>query len=131
MTGDRMKTVCYQSPSLRSQRGVTLFGLLFWAILVGGAAVVAMKVFPAVAEYRTIQSMVNRLTRDGGATTVPEIRAGFDKLKTVEYGVESISSRDLEITKEDDKLVISFAYDKEIELVSPVYLLIKFQGRSK
>jgi hypothetical protein len=125
-----MKTVRNQSPSLRQQRGVTLFGLLFWAILVGTAAVVAMKVFPAVAEYRTIQSMIGRLAREGG-TTVPEIRAGFDKLKTVEYGVDSINGRDLEITKEDDKLVISFAYDKEIELVSPVYLLIKFQGRSK
>jgi hypothetical protein len=27
-------------------------------------------------------------------------------------------------------VVVSFAYDKEVELVKPVYLLIKFEGRS-
>jgi hypothetical protein len=28
-------------------------------------------------------------------------------------------------------VVISFAYEKEIELVGPVFLLIKYAGRSK
>ena len=114
----------------RSQRGVTMLGLLFWAVLVGAVSVVAIKVFPVITEYQTISRMVNKLAREGGST-VPEIRMSFDRLKTVEYGVESISARDLEITKEDDKVVISFAYDKEIELFDPVYLLLKFKGRSK
>lgn len=112
------------------QRGITMLGLLFWAVLVGAVSVVAIKVFPVVTEYQTISRMVNKLAREGGST-VPEIRASFDRFKTVEYGVESISARDLEITKEDDKVVISFAYDKEVELFDPVYLLLKFKGRSK
>lgn len=115
---------------VRRQRGISLFGLLFWAVVVSAAAVVLMKVFPAVNEYRTIQSMVNKLAQDGG-TSVPEIRASFDKLRTIEYGVESITSADLDISKEDDKIVIGFAYDKEIELLDPVYLLLKFKGESK
>ncbi|HEX5371432.1 MAG TPA: DUF4845 domain-containing protein [Aquabacterium sp.] len=114
----------------RRQRGISLFGLLFWAVVVSATAVVLMKVFPAVNEYRTIQSMVNKLAHDGG-TSVPEIRASFEKLRAVEYGVDSISSADLDISKEDDKIVIGFAYDKEIELMDPVYLLIKFKGESK
>jgi hypothetical protein len=114
----------------RSQRGVTMFGLLFWAVLVGAVSVVAIKVFPVVTEYQTITRMVNKLAREGGST-VPEIRMSFDRYSTVEYGVESITARDLEISKEDDKVVISFAYDKEIELFDPVYLVLKFKGRSK
>jgi len=114
----------------RSQRGVTMLGLLFWAVLVGAVSVVAIKVFPVITEYQTISRMVNKLAREGGST-VPEIRMSFDRLKTVEYGIESVTARDLEITKEDDKVVISFAYDKEIELFDPVYLLLKFKGRSK
>ena len=114
----------------RSQRGVTMLGLLFWAVLVGAVSVVAIKVFPVITEYQTISRMVNKLAREGGST-VPEIRMSFDRLKTVEYGVESISARDLEITKEDDKVVISFAYDKEIELFDPVYLLLKYHGSSR
>jgi hypothetical protein len=42
----------------------------------------------------------------------------------------SITGKDLTITKENDKVVVSFAYDKEVELVKPVFLLIKFEGRS-
>ena len=42
----------------------------------------------------------------------------------------SITGKDLMITKENEKVVVSFAYDKEVELVKPVFLLIKFEGRS-
>ena len=113
-----------------SQSGVTLIGLLFWAVLLGSTALVLMKVFPAVNEYRTIQAMVNKVAQSGGGS-VPEVRAAFERARQVEYGVTSVSGRDLEVTKEDDKLVIKFAYDKEIPLVEPVYLLIKFEGHSK
>ena len=114
----------------RRQRGVTLFGLLFWAVLVGAAALMVIKIFPVVTEYQTISRMVNKLAREGGST-VPEIRASFDRYKTAEYFIESVTARDLEITKEDEKIIIRFAYDKEIELFDPVYLLIKFKGKSK
>ena len=50
--------------------GITLIGLLFWAVLISSVALVAMKVFPAVTEYRTILSMVNKIA-DSGGSTVP------------------------------------------------------------
>jgi hypothetical protein len=112
------------------QRGVTLFGLLFWAIVVGFVALIVMKVLPTMNEYFTIQKAVNKIAQEG-ATTVPEIRAAFERTKDIEYSISSISGKDLKITKENDKVVISFAYDKEIELMSPVFLLIKYEGRSK
>ena len=45
--------------------------------------------------------------------------------------ISSISGRDLSITKENDQVVIGFAYDKEIPVMGPVYILIKYEGRSK
>jgi hypothetical protein len=114
----------------RHQRGVTLFGLMFWAIVVGFGALVVMKVLPTVNEYYTIQAAVNKVAREGGST-VPQIRQAFDRQKDIDYSITTISAKDLNITKEDDKVVITFAYDKEIELVKPVYLLIKYEGRSK
>ncbi len=116
--------------SSRRQRGVTLFGLMFWAIVIGITALVVMRVLPTVNEYYTIQRAVDKIAREGG-TTVPEIRASFDKTKQIEYSITSIDGKDLQITKENDQIVVSFAYDKEIELVAPVYLLIKYEGRSK
>ncbi len=116
--------------SSRRQRGVTLFGLMFWAIVIGITALVVMRVLPTVNEYYTIQRAVDKIAREGG-TTVPEIRASFEKTKQIEYSITSIDGKDLQITKENDQIVVSFAYDKEIELVAPVYLLIKYEGRSK
>ncbi|MCM5680863.1 DUF4845 domain-containing protein [Schlegelella sp. S2-27] len=116
--------------SRREQRGVTLIGLLFWAVLIGAVALIGMKVFPTLNEYWTIQRTVNKVAQEGG-TTVPEIRASFERQKQIEYSIESISGKDLEVTKENDRIVISFAYDKEIVLIEPVYLLIRYSGRSK
>ena len=116
--------------SARRQRGITLFGLMFWAVVVGFVALIVMKVLPTMNEYFTIQKAVNKIAQEG-ATTVPEIRAAFERTKDIEYSITSISGKDLKITKENDKVVISFAYDKEIELMSPVFLLIKYEGRSK
>lgn len=111
------------------QRGITLIGLLFWAIVIGFGALIVMRVFPTVNEYWTIKRAVNKIV-DSGATTVPELRAAFDKQKDIEYSISTISGKDLDITKENERIVIRFAYDKQIELVAPVYLLIKYEGRS-
>jgi hypothetical protein len=112
----------------RSQRGFTLFGLLFWAIIVGFLALIGMRVLPALNEYFTIKRAINKITSEG--STVPEIRNAFERQKDIEYSITSISGKDLQITKENDKVVVGFAYDKEIELMKPVFLLIKFEGRS-
>ncbi|MBN9204204.1 DUF4845 domain-containing protein [Methylibium petroleiphilum] len=113
-----------------AQRGVTLIGLLFWAIIIACVALVGLKVLPTVNEYFTIQRAVNKVAKEGGST-VPEIRAAFDRQKDIEYSISSISGKDLEITKENEKVVVKFAYDKELELIQPVFLLIKYRGHSQ
>jgi hypothetical protein len=119
------------TPSARlHQRGVTLLGLVFWAVVVAFAALVVMKVLPTVNEFYTIQRAVNKVAKEGG-TTVPEIRNAFERQKQIEYSISSISASDLEITKVNDKIVLRFAYNKEIELFDPVFLLIKYHGESK
>jgi len=111
-------------------RGITLLGLLLWAIAVGSVALIAIRVLPTVNEYFTILRAVNKVAVEGG-TTVSEIRAAFDRQRDIEFSITSISGRDLEITKENDRVVVSFAYDRQIELFSPVYLLIRYEGRSR
>ena len=112
------------------QRGVTLFGLMFWAIIVGFVALIGMRVLPTMNEYFTIQRAVKKIAADS-PSTVPEVRSAFEKQKDIEYSITSISAKDLVVTKENDKVVIKFAYDKEVEIVKPVYLLIKYEGGSK
>lgn len=113
-----------------AQRGITMFGLLLWAIVLSFGALMGMRVFPTVNEYSTIRHVVQRIAKENPAT-VAEVRKAFETRKQVEYSISSISGKDLQITKENDKLVIRFAYDKEIELFEPVFLLIKYRGESR
>ena len=119
-----------ERPLAARQHGFTLFGLMLWAIVIGFSALLVMRVLPTMNEYFTIQKAINKIAQER-ATTVPEIRSAFERTKAIEYSISSISGQDLKVTKENDKVVISFAYDKEIELMQPVYLLIKYEGHSK
>jgi hypothetical protein len=109
------------------QRGITFFGLVFVGSIVAMAGVVAAQVFPTVVEYQAITKAMNK-AREGNS--VPEIRAIFDKQSEVD-DFKSVSGKDLEITKEGDKVVVSFAYQREIHLVGPAWLTLKYTGRSK
>ena len=113
-----------------AQRGITLFGLLFWAMLIGFIAYVLVRTLPTVNEYLTIQRTVDRVAAQQ-PTTVAEARNLFDRQKEIEYSIESISGRDITVTKVNDRVVIGFAYNKEVPIIGPVYILLKYEGRSK
>jgi hypothetical protein len=117
-------------PAASAQRGLSLIGLLFWAIVIGFVGYVLVRALPTLNEYFTIKSAIDKIAASS-PSTVGEIRTQFDKQKEIEYSIASISGKDLDITKENDKIVIRFAYNKELELIAPVYLLIKYEGRSR
>lgn len=114
----------------RSQRGLTLFGLMFWAVVIGFVAYVGLRTVPTMNEYFTIQRAVDSIAR-AQPSTVAEVRQAFDKQRELEYSISSIEGKDLTIGKENDRVVISFAYDKLVPIYGPVYILIKYEGRTR
>ncbi len=114
----------------RAQRGLTLFGLMFWAVIIGFIGYLLVRTLPTINEYATIQRTVDKIAKSA-PPTVAEVRTAFRRQQDIEYSITSITDKDLAITKENDKVVIAFAYNKEIELFGPVFLLIKYEGRSK
>ena len=112
----------------RGQRGITFIGMVVVGAIVAMGALVAAQVAPTYIEYQTIMKAAQRAAESG--TTVPEIRAAFDRTKSVEY-FEAISGSDLEISKVNERVIVEFAYNKEIHLVGPAYLLLKYQGRTR
>ena len=111
------------------QRGLTLFGLVFWAALIGFIVYVLVRTLPTLNEYYTIQRAVDQIARSD-PSTVAEARAAFDKQRELEYSISSIAGKDLTVTKENDRVVLAFAYDRIVPIYGPVYILIKYQGRS-
>lgn len=110
-----------------SQRGISFIGLLFVAAVVAMAGVVAAQVFPTAVEFMAVQKAVQKAST---GQTVADVRSIFDKATQID-DIKSISSKDLEIAKEGDKVVVSFSYQREIHLAGPAYLVMKYDGRSK
>ena len=109
------------------QRGISLIGLLFVGGVLACAFIIGAQVAPTLIEFQAITKAATK-AKDG--STVPEVRAIFDKAGQID-DIKSIAGKDLVVSKEGDKVVVSFAYNKEIHIGGPAYLLLKYTGRSK
>lgn len=109
------------------QRGLSFFGLLIVGGLLAVAGVIGAQVVPTVIEY---QAVTKAISKASVGTTVAEVRSIFDKAAAID-NITSVSGKDLDVTKEGEKVVISFAYQREIHLTGPAYLTLKYTGRSK
>ena len=113
---------------LRSrQRGLSFLGLVVIGGLLAVTGVIAAQIVPTAIEYQAVVKAVNK-ARQG--TSVAEVRSIFDRAAAVD-NITSISAKEIEVTKEGDKIVVSFAYQREIHLVGPAYLTLKYNGNSK
>lgn len=108
-----------------AERGVSLSGLIAVLLVAGVVAVLALKVVPSYAEYRTIKDAIVKAKTSGGS--VREIQSSFDKHAEIN-DVSAIRGRDLIISRESGDTEISFAYEKRIPLVGNVTLLIDYAG---
>ena len=110
------------------QRGLSLIGLIFIGIIVVALLSLGFKTVPAVIEYIAIERAVQKIKNEG--STVRDIQAAFERHRTID-DITSITSRDLDITKEGDKVVISYAYQKKIPILDNVSLVIDFAGTTR
>jgi hypothetical protein len=113
---------------VKRQRGLSLIGLFLVGIIVVGLIALGFKVVPAVVEYIAIERAVQKIKNEG--STVRELQAAFDRHATID-DITSISSRDLDITKEGDRIVISYAYAKKVPITDTVALVIDFSGTTR
>lgn len=113
--------------SRKQQRGLTFLGLLVVGILLALAGVVFAQVVPTYIEYLAVQKAVDKAS---AGETVAEVRSIFDKAATID-NISAISGKDLEVGKEGNKVVVSYAYERDIHLAGPAHLVMKYQGRSK
>ena len=110
------------------QRGIGFISLLLLVAVLGMGAMVAAQTIPTLIEYFAVQKAVQKAALSG--LTPADIRASFDKAAQID-DIQSITSKDLEISKQGDKAVVAFNYVREIHLVGPAWLTMKYQGQSK
>ena len=112
----------------QQQRGMSLIGLIFVGLIVVFLLILGSKVVPAVVEYIAIERAVQKIKNEG--TTVRDIQTAFERHRTID-DITSITAADLDITKEGDKIVISYAYAKKIPVLDNVSIVIDFAGTTR
>lgn len=112
---------------MKQQRGISVIGFLFFGGIIVCIGVLAAQAFPTALEYQAIYKAVNKAS---AGSTVPEVRRIFENAAAID-NIESVKPTDLVITKENDKVIVSFAYNREIPVAGPVFIVIKYAGRSK
>lgn len=105
------------------QDGLSLVGFMFVIVIVALLAVLGMKVVPTVVEYMAVKKAITN-AKSAGSTAV-EIQNAFDKQRSANY-IDSVTGKDLEITRTSDGFEVSIAYQKKIELVGPASLVIDY-----
>lgn len=110
------------------QQGFSIISLIILGAIVGFLLIIGSQAAPTATEYMSIRKAVKLSIKD--ASTPAEIRASFDRAASASY-IETITGKDLQITQRNDRIVVSFYYEKEIHIGGPVFLLIKYQGSEK
>lgn len=112
---------------MKYQRGVALSGLLLWSFVIILVAVLGMKIIPSAIQYyktkKDIKAVIAQVTPD---STVADIRKAYDKFADID--VLEMPSSQLDISKENGRVVISFAYEKRIPLFANISLVIDYEG---
>ena len=118
-----MRTYAMRSP----QRGLSFIGLVFLVVFIVCVVAVGAKSLPILLEYQAVVKAANKAAREGN--TVADVRAAFNRAASID-DISSISGRDLEVTKINDKIVVKFEYSREIALFGPAYLVYKFDKQT-
>jgi len=109
----------------RRQRGLGLISLLFVGIIIVMLLIIGAKLVPAITEYFAIEKAIQAVRNE--SDTVPKIRASFDRYAQID-DIKSIAGKDLDITKDADKVVISYTYSYSVPITDNVRLVIDFKG---
>ena len=110
-----------------SQSGISFVGLLFVVGVLACLGVLGAQAFPTVVEYQAVLKAVQKAS---GGGTVAEVRQIFQKAADID-DIKSITAKDLDVSKNGDKVIVKFAYNKEIHMFGPAFLLLKYAGQSK
>lgn len=107
------------------QRGgaATLALVLLMALAL---VVLAAKIFPTYGEYGRVQRVLGDVPA-ANPSSVAQARAAFEAQREAE-DIGRTGPLELQLSRDAGMVVISFAYAREVPLVGPISLLVRYQG---
>ena len=110
------------------QRGLSIVGFIFVAIVAMVVVMVGFRMVPAYIEWYTVKKvMANTLQTSKDGFTLYQFRRDFDLKAAADY-IDSVRGSDIEVTKEGNQLVATANWQKVLHLVGNVSLLLEFEA---
>ena len=118
-------------PMKSRQRGLTMFGFLFVAVVLVAVALLAMKLVPAYVEYFSVKKILNTMGQESDlrSKSNAEIRNDFSRRASVGY-VTVVKAQDISIDRSGGVPVVSADYVFRTKLVGNVSLVVDFSASS-
>lgn len=117
-----------RSASRYRQQGVSFIGFVVIAVLAVAVFAIGGQSLPIALEYQAAKKAAQKAANEGG--TAPEVRAAFDRAAQID-DIQTITGKDLEISKVNDRMVVAFEYERSLPLVGPAYLVYRFTHQTK
>ena len=113
------------------QRGLTMFGFLFVAVVLVMVTMLAMKLVPAYIEFFSVKKILATMGQDPEirSKSNAEIRDSFSKRASTGY-VTVVKPEDLSIDRRGSVPVISADYVYRTKLVGNISLVVDFSASS-
>jgi hypothetical protein len=113
------------------QRGLTMIGFLFVAVVLVMIAILAMKVAPAYMEFFSVKKILNTMGQEPELKSMSnaDIRHDFEKRANVDY-VTAVKPGDLTIDRQGAVPVVTADYTYRTQLVGNVSLVVDFSASS-
>ena len=111
------------------QHGITMTGFLVTAVILVIIALLGFKIAPPYMEYYTIKKQIKLVANEVSVTDRRTVENAFDRRAVVE-NITAISPKDLEITKDGDRVILSVEYSVKVPLVGNLSALMDFNASS-
>lgn len=116
---------------MHRQKGLSLSGFVLWAIVLIFFGFLALKIGPAYFEYMTLNKQMKAVVNDpatrGGARK--EVENAF-MTRSLVSDIQSVSYKDLVITKEGDGYSLSADYTVCVPIISNIRACMDFSASS-
>jgi hypothetical protein len=120
-----------ERPMQSRQRGLTMIGFLFVAVVLVMVALLAMKLVPAYIEFFSVKKILNTMGQESDlkSKSNAEIRNDFANRANVGY-VTVVKPEDIAIDRHGAVPVISADYTYRTQLVGNISLVVDFSASS-
>jgi Domain of unknown function (DUF4845) len=113
------------------QRGISFVGFILVAAGMVFAAIIGMKLIPSYMHSAQIAQILKSIASDPDMknASTKEIKDAYYKRANINY-ITDITADDIEIIKEDGKLILSTSYTVKIPVAGNITLLLAFNPSS-